>query len=70
MTQNITIRLTKELAEWLEAAAERAGISPGKFACEQLDQARRQQAEPSLLRLAGTVRGSKVLSRRKGFSRG
>lgn len=70
MTQTITIRLTKELAEWLDAEAERAGIAPDQLAREQLDQARRQQAERSFLRLAGTVRGPKGLSRRKGFSRG
>lgn len=70
MTQTITIRLTKELAEWLDAEAERAGIAPDKLAREQLDQARRQQAERRFLRLAGTVRGPKGLSRRKGFSRG
>lgn len=70
MTQTITIRLTKELAEWLDAAAERAGIAPDQLASEQLDQARRQQAERPFLRLAGTVRGPKGLSRRKGFSHG
>ena len=70
MTQTITIRLTKELAEWLDAAAEQAGVSPDRVVCEQLDQVRRQQAERPFLRLAGTVRGPKGLSRRKGFSRG
>ena len=70
MTQTITIRLTKELSEWLDAAAERAGVSPDKLAREQLDQARRQQAERPFLRLAGSVRGPKGLSRRKGLSRG
>lgn len=70
MSQTITIRLTKELAEWLDAAAELAGVSPDKLAREQLDQARRQQTERPFLRLAGSVRGPKGLSRRKGFSRG
>ena len=70
MTQTITIRLTKELAEWLDTAAEQAGISPDKLAREQLDQARRQQAVRPFMRLAGTVRGPKGLSRRKGFSPG
>ena len=70
MSQTITIKLTKELAAWLDATAEREGVSPDKAAREQLDQARRLEALQPFLRLAGTVRGPKNLSRRKGFSRG
>lgn len=70
MSQTITIKLTKELAAWLDATAEREGVSPDKAAREQLDQARRLEALQPFLRLAGTVRGPKSLSRRKGFSRG
>ncbi|HLQ47245.1 MAG TPA: ribbon-helix-helix domain-containing protein [Planctomycetaceae bacterium] len=70
MSQTITIRLTPDLAEWLDATAAKSGVSQGKIVRDQLEQARRQTASQSFMRLAGTVRGPKDLSRRKGFSRG
>ena len=70
MSQTITIRLTPDLAEWLDATAAKSGVSQGKIVRDQLEQARKQAASQSFMRLAGTVRGPKDLSRRKGFSRG
>lgn len=69
MSQTITIRLTKDLADWLEDAAARSGVSQGKIVRDQLEKARKNAANQSFMRLAGTIRGSKSLSSRKGFSR-
>jgi len=70
MSQTITIRLTPDLAEWLDATAAKSGVSQGKIVRDQLEQARKHAASQSFMRLAGTMRGPKDLSRRKGFSRG
>lgn len=70
MRQTITIRLTPDLAEWLDATASKSGISQSKIVRDQLEQARKQTASQSFMRMAGTVRGPKGLSRRQGLSRG
>ncbi len=70
MSPTITVRLTPDLAEWLDMTAAKSGVSQGKIVRDQLELARRQAASQSFMRLAGTVRGPKDLSRRKGFSRG
>jgi hypothetical protein len=69
MSQTITIRLNKELAEWLEGTAARTGVSQGHLIREQLEKARGAKASRAFMRLAGVVRGPKDLSQRKGFSR-
>ncbi len=69
MRQTITIRLSKELAEWLESAAAKSGLSQGKLVRDQLEKARASNGAQAFMRLAGTVRGPKNLSSRKGFSR-
>lgn len=69
MGLTITIRLTKELAAWLETAAAKSGVSQGKLVRDQLEKARASSGVQTFMRLAGTVRGPKNLSRRKGFSR-
>ena len=69
MSQTVTIRLTKELAAWLDQAAKRSGIPRGRIIREQLEKARDGGAAPSFMRLAGSVRGARDLSGRKGFSR-
>jgi ribbon-helix-helix CopG family protein len=69
MRQTITIRLPKDLAAWLEEAAAKNGVSQGKVVRDQLEKARRSNGAQAFMRLAGTVRGPKDLSRRKGFSR-
>jgi hypothetical protein len=68
MSHTITVRLTKELAAWLEETAAESGVSQGKIVRDQLEQAKARGTR-SFMRLAGTVRGPKDLSRRKGFSR-
>lgn len=69
MSHTISIRLSEELAAWLEATAAQQGVSQGKLIREQLEKARAGGEAQGFLRLAGTVSGPKDLSRRKGFSR-
>jgi hypothetical protein len=68
MSHTITIRLGKELAAWLEETANRTGVAQGQIVREQLEKAKAASGNRSFMRLAGTVHGSKNLSRRKGFS--
>jgi hypothetical protein len=70
MGQTITVRLTKELAEWLEQTAAGTGRSQGEIVREQLQKARAGAGRRAYMRLAGSVRGPRDLSARKGFSRG
>lgn len=68
MRNTITVRLTDELAEWLENTAARSGVSQGRIIREQLEKARANEDRP-FLRLAGRVMGPADLSLRKGFSK-
>jgi hypothetical protein len=70
MSHTISIRLTKELAVWLEEMSAKTGMPQGKIIRDQLEKARAAQSGQSFLRLAGSVRGPKDLSSRKGFTRG
>jgi hypothetical protein len=69
MRQTLTIRLTKDLAAWLEDTAAKSGVSQGKLVRDRLEKARTTNGAQTFMRLAGSVRGPKNLSRRKGFSR-
>ena len=69
MSHTITIRLSKELADWLARVAEKTGVSQGKIVRDQLESAKASDASQPYMRLAGAVRGPKDLSRRKGFMR-
>ena len=69
MRQTITVRLSKELAAWLERVATNTGMSEGKIVRDQLEKARTSNRQQAFMRLAGVVRGPKDLSTRKGFSR-
>jgi hypothetical protein len=69
MSKTITVRLTKELASWLDQASKRSGVPRGRIIREQLEKARDNGTQPSFMRLAGTVKGASDLSTRKGFSR-
>jgi hypothetical protein len=68
MGRTITIRLTKDLADWLENTAKKTGVPQGKIIREQLDRARKK-GRNNFMRLAGSVSGPRNLSLRKGFSR-
>jgi hypothetical protein len=69
MSHTISVRLSKELAAWIEQAAIRSGVSQGKIVRDQLEQARARSSQQAFMHLAGVVRGPRDLSRRKGFSR-
>ncbi len=68
MGHTLTIRLQKELAEWLQDEATKTGVSQGQIVREQLEKARAGAVQP-FMRLAGSVRGARDLSTRKGFSK-
>jgi hypothetical protein len=70
MGHTITVRLDKDLATWLEEEAARTGVSQGRIVRDQLERAQKARGSRPFMRLAGSVRGPKDLSRRKGFSRG
>lgn len=54
---------------WLEQTSKRSGIPRGRIIREQLEKAREGGVDHSFMRLAGTIRGARDLSTRKGFSR-
>ena len=68
MSQTITVRLTRELGEWLEETAARTGVSQGQIVRSELERARAAGTDKRFLRLAGAVRGPRDLSARKGFA--
>jgi hypothetical protein len=69
MGHTLTIRLDTPLAEWLQEESRKTGEPQGKIVRDQLERAKASSRQ-SFMRLAGTARGPKDLSRRKGFSRG
>jgi predicted transcriptional regulator len=69
MGHTITVRLSKELAAWLEQVAARTGVSQGQIVRDHLERARAGNAGQVFMRLAGTVRGARDLSSRRGFSK-
>ena len=68
MSHTITVRLTRELAEWLEMTAKKSGVPQGKIIRDQLERAKAAEAK-SFMRWAGSIEGPSGLSKRKGFSR-
>ena len=69
MSHTITIRLTKELAAWLEEVSAKTGVPQGRIVREALAEAKAHSTAKPFMRLAGTVDGPRDLSARKGFSR-
>jgi hypothetical protein len=67
MGHTILVRLSEEMAAWLEVAAARIGVSQGKLVRDQLEKAMASGEGRSFLRLAGAVDGPEDLSCRKGF---
>jgi hypothetical protein len=68
MGHTLTIRLHNDLAEWLAGEAGKTGVPQGKIVRDQLEKARAASSQP-FMRLAGSVRGARDLSTRKGFSK-
>jgi hypothetical protein len=69
MGHTITVRLTEELAAWLEQVARQTGVPQGRIVRDQLEKAKASGARRSFMRLAGSMRGPRDLSSRKGFTR-
>lgn len=69
MGKTLTIRLTPELAGWLEEVSSAAGVPQGKIVRDQLEKARKSNSRKGYMRLAGSVRLAADLSTRKGFSK-
>ena len=71
MSNTITVRLNKELADWLAETAERAGVPQGRVVRDQLEKAKASAGSRPYMRWAGYVKNApKDLSMRKGFSKG
>jgi predicted DNA-binding protein len=69
MSRTLSIRLNPDLADWLEKAAARSGISQGRLVREQLEKARASGEQRKFMRHAGSIKGLPPdLSQRKGFS--
>ncbi|MCG6987133.1 MAG: ribbon-helix-helix domain-containing protein [Gemmatimonadetes bacterium] len=68
MGHTITVRLTRQQAEWLQDTAERTGVPQSRIIREQLERAMANADRP-FMALAGAVTGARDLSSRKGFSR-
>ena len=69
MSHTISVRLQSDLADWLERTAKEIGVSQGRLIRDQLERVRETQTRKrEFMRLAGSVRGDKDLSTRKGFS--
>jgi hypothetical protein len=71
MSHTITVRLNKELAEWLAETAARTGVPQGRVVRDQLEKARAAGGQQRFMRLAGSIKGlPRDLSMRKGYSKG
>lgn len=67
MSKTLTIRLPDTIGRWLNERARTSGRTLGSLVKESLEQARRAESR-AFMDLAGSVEGSRQLSRRKGFS--
>jgi len=71
MSHTITVRLNKELADWLARTAAQTGVPQGRVVREHLERARAGGGGQPFMRLAGCIKGRpKDLSARKGYSKG
>jgi hypothetical protein len=71
MSHTITVRLSKELAEWLAETSERTGVPQGKLVRDQLEKAKASTGSRPWMRWAGSIKGlPRDLSMRKGYSKG
>ena len=70
MSQPITVRLSEELAAWIEESASRTGLSQGQVVRQHLERARSTDTgAKKFMRLAGSIKGARDLSTRKGFAK-
>jgi hypothetical protein len=69
MGHTITVRLPKDLAQWLEETAAKSGVSQGRIIRDHLERSRSGGPARGFMKLAGAVAGPRGLSKRKGFSK-
>ena len=69
MSNTITIRLPEDLLGWLEEESRVTGMPKGRVVRAHLEACRTRKARQPFLDLAGSVEGSRNLSRKKGFQR-
>lgn len=68
MSTTLSIRLTDDLAEWVEEQSRVTGRSQGSLVKDALKRARQSEAKP-FMKLAGCLEGPADLSLRKGFAK-
>ena len=69
MSHTVTIRLTAELADWLEERRRQTGLPVSRIIRHQLERAKSETGNQRFLRQAGKISGPPDLSSRKGFAR-
>jgi predicted transcriptional regulator len=69
MSTTVTVRLPEDLVAWLDEVSRTSGLPRGRIIRDQLEQARKQGAQPAFMHLAGSLNLAPDLSTRKGFSR-
>jgi len=69
MSHTITVRLTPELAEWLQERRRETGLPVSRIIRHQLERAKSEAGSQPFLRHAGKISGPPDLSSRKGFVR-
>lgn len=57
-------------AAWLNSVSRKSGVPRGRIIREQFERERVARAEKPFMRFAGSIRGARDLSARKGFSEG
>ena len=68
MSKAVTVRISSDLAQWLDETSRKTGVPKGRIIREELEKARKSEGRP-FMQLAGVVDGPANLSSRKGFSR-
>jgi len=69
MGNALTVRLPRELAEWLEETSRKSGLPRGEIVRRELERARKGGEKP-WMRLAGSIKGGPPdVSMRKGYAR-
>jgi hypothetical protein len=69
MSHTISVRLTPELAEWLQERRRETGLPASRIIRHQLERARSEAGTQRFLRHAGKISGPQDLSSRKGLAR-
>jgi predicted transcriptional regulator len=68
MGNTLTMRLSEDLAKWLDETAKKSGVSRSQAVRSELERARASEGQ-RFMRLAGAIDGPPDLSQRKGLAR-